>query len=243
MKIGRKYGLFANHGKFFNIFPPENDAAKDVYPMDTQYYNRNLLSPANNFTDNAHHLIVNCTGCCVLPQAFRTESPHGRNDYYLMYLYAGKLSLLSGTRENGEILTLGAGQLFVFPPHTAYHYENEGNEEIRYLYVHFTGYGAAGLLSDCAIPVGAVRRVGFLSDAEEKFRALFRTFLLRGPCFDTSAAARLMDICVMFGRALAAQPAETAEPLSEFGGSGTETPDAAPQGTDTRQGTQTARGM
>ncbi|MGM9625886.1 MAG: helix-turn-helix domain-containing protein [Eubacteriales bacterium] len=176
--------------------------------MDAQSYNRNPLSANNDFSDDSRHLVINCAGCCVLPQAFCTYSPHGRNDYYLMYLYAGQLALSSGARDNGGALTLNAGQLFVFPPHTAFRYENGGNGEIRYLYVHFTGYGAAGLLADCAIPVGAVCSVGFPSDAEEKYRALFRLFILRGPCFDTAAAARFMDICVMFGRALAKESAK-----------------------------------
>ena len=180
--------------------------------MDAQSYNRNPLSANNDFSDDSRHLVINCAGCCVLPQAFCTYSPHGRNDYYLMYLYAGQLALSSGARDNGGTLTLNAGQLFVFPPHTAFRYENGGNGEIRYLYVHFTGYGAAGLLADCAIPVGAVCSVGFPSDAEEKYRALFRLFILRGPCFDTAAAARFMDICVMFGRALAKESAKPSGP-------------------------------
>ncbi len=169
------------------------------------YHNPNGLPHpdiANNIEDNRSYLRVNCVGRCVIPGDFLRYQPHGREDYYLMYLYGGTLSVSIGDAPEDEHLLLTPGQLFIFPPHITFHYENGGNEPICYLWVHATGYGAAGLLADCALPVGTPLSVGLVSDAEEKFRALFKIFLLRDPCFDVSAAAHFMELCAMFGRAL-----------------------------------------
>jgi len=117
-----------------------------------------------------------------------------------MYLYSGTLSVTTG--ETAETITLFPGYLFVFPPHTYFQYCNMGNTPIQYLWVHFTGYGAAALLSDCSIPLLTPCNVGFPENTEEKFQALFRTFLIGEPIRDIAAASRLMDICVLFGQTI-----------------------------------------
>lgn len=162
---------------------------------------------ANDRENNLCYLRINCAGRCIIPGYFYRSQPGGRNDYYLMYLYGGTLSLTVGEAPHTEHQLLEPGHLFVFPPHISFIYSNAGDEPIRYLWAHATGYGVASLLSDCAIPVGAPRYVGFPSDAEEKFRALFKVFLQHDACFDVAAAARFMDICAMFGSTLNISPA------------------------------------
>ncbi len=171
--------------------------------MQAQAYYRLLNANDNDIADNAKHLVVNFAGLIVPPHPFRTWNPYGRKDYYLMYVIRGTLEIGSGTHEE-DTKYLHTGELFVFPPRTAYHYEPAGgsDEEIAYYCVHFTGYGAARLLSDCAIPIGAVRRVGQLRHAEDAYRELFHAFIVRTPCFEITAAAAFTQICAMFGDAL-----------------------------------------
>jgi len=172
------------------------------------YYRDPGVSPnpddGNNTEDNRVHLRINCAGRCVIPGDFYRYQPGGRNDYYLMYLYSGTLSMFIGEDRNAEYSLMEPGHLFIFPPHITFRYSNAGSDPICYLWAHATGYGVAGLLSDCAIPIGAQRYVGFPPEAEEKFAALFKTFLLRGPCMDVACAAHFMDICAMFGGVFAA---------------------------------------
>lgn len=173
--------------------------------MNAQEYFRDMhhmLDPnyLNNIEKNAAYLTVNCAGCTILPEPFHRVQPGGRNDYYLMYLFSGTLSVTAG--ETAKTITLLPGYLFVIPPHTYFQYYNAGSTPIQYLWIHFTGYGAATLLSDCSIPMLTPCNVGFPENTEEKFQALFRTFLMGEPILDIAATSRLMDICVLFGRAI-----------------------------------------
>jgi len=146
------------------------------------------------------YLCVNCAGFCDLPGSFQRVQPGGRNDYYMMYLTGGTLSVATG--DSGETVVLTPGHLFIIPPHTFFRYEPIGTDPIQYLWVHFTGYGAANLLTDCSLPLRMPCNIGFPYEAEEKFHALFKAFLCRDSCMDTATVSRLMDICVLFGRSL-----------------------------------------
>ena len=157
----------------------------------------------NNVEDNRCYLRVNCAGRCIIPGDFLRYQPHGREDYYLMYLYGGTLSVYIGDIPEDEHILLTPGQLFIFPPHITFRYENAGSVPISYLWVHATGYGTAGLLADCTLPVGTPLSVGLVSDAEDQFRGIFKTLLLQEPFFDITAASQFMELCTMFGRALA----------------------------------------
>lgn len=163
----------------------------------------------NNIEDNRCYLRVNCAGRCIIPCEFLRYQPHGREDYYLMYLYGGTLSVYIGDIPEDEHLLLTPGQLFIFPPHITFRYENAGTAPICYLWAHATGYGTAGLLADCALPIGTPLSVGHVSEAEEKFKGLFKTLLLHEPFFDITAASQFMELCAMFGRALARERENT----------------------------------
>ena len=156
----------------------------------------------NDVEDLSRYVSVNCAGRCTIPEPFIREQPGGRNDYYVMYLYAGRLSVTLENEEKKEPITLAPGQLLVFPPHKTFGYRNQTSETVRYLWFHITGYGAAGLLSDCLMPLGVPSAVGFPKEAEEKFGNLFRAFLIGDPCRDILTCSCVMDICAMFGRIL-----------------------------------------
>lgn len=157
----------------------------------------------NNIEDNRCYLRVNCAGRCIIPGDFLRYQPHGREDYYMMYLYSGTLSVYIGDMPEDEHILLTPGHLFIFPPHITFTYHNASDEPICYLWVHATGYGTAGLLADCALPIGTPLSVGHVSEAEEKFKGLFKTLLLHEPFFDITAASQFMELCAMFGRVLA----------------------------------------
>ncbi len=152
----------------------------------------------NDYEDHSAYLIVNCAGHSTLPEPFHRILPGGRNDYYLMYLTSGTLSITVGDKAEKVLLT--PGRLFVFPPHTYFQYYNATDDTIQYLWVHFTGQCAGSLLSACRIPLLSPCLVGFPDEAEEKFQALFKTFLVERAFLDVSAPARLMDLCVLFGQ-------------------------------------------
>lgn len=163
----------------------------------------------NNIEDMRCYLRVNCAGRCIIPGDFLRWQKGGREDFYMMYLYRGTLSLRVGDDQTAEQLLLTPGHLFIFPPHITFTYHNAGEEPICYLWAHATGYGTAGLLADCALPIGTPLSVGHVSEAEEKFKGLFKTLLLHEPFFDITAASQFMELCAMFGRALARERENT----------------------------------
>ena len=59
---------------------------------------------------------VNCVGEIYLSKGFRTYMPHGRNDYYLMYMTEGEM----GIELDGVQSVIRAGGVVCMRPHTAY---------------------------------------------------------------------------------------------------------------------------
>lgn len=80
-------------------------------------------------------IMINCAGFVNITVPFCTSSEHGREDFYLMYVSGGKLSV---TLPEGEVL-ICAGDYVIFPPRYKYRYRFDGDGEISYYFVHFTG--------------------------------------------------------------------------------------------------------
>ena len=65
-------------------------------------------------------LIVNTTGYCDVPYSFETYNPVGRDDYYLIYITEGELTL----DIDGRKCTVKRGSSIVFPPKYMYAVSN-----------------------------------------------------------------------------------------------------------------------
>ena len=87
-------------------------------------------------------LIVNCAGNISYEKPFVTDNPQGREDFYLMYIFKGQISVSLGDGEK----TVAAGDVLIFPPNFRYRYSYIGKEPLEYTFVHFTGSYAERLL-------------------------------------------------------------------------------------------------
>ena len=162
------------------------------------YYNGSDLLHENVAVAD-RYLVVNCAGCCVLPTPFRSRNDAGRLDFYLQYLSKGEMRV----RLDGCERRMRPGDLMLYYPGEPYEYYTlDGDGPIEYLWVHFTGMGAADLVRDCLLPSRQILRLGAQDRIEPAFRALFKEFLLRDPCFEPAAAGRLLALCVAASRAL-----------------------------------------
>lgn len=148
-------------------------------------------------TDQA--LVVNCTGACVIPEAFVTENKSGRHDIYIMYMYNGALSaVINGKEEN-----IVPGDIAVFPPNIPYRYEYDGNGDgIIYYWVHFTGSFAERLLELCLLKHYGIFNIGISENIVGIFKKMFGDFIRRDEVFELSAAARLQLLCTEIRRRL-----------------------------------------
>lgn len=164
--------------------------------MEAQAYYRSLDINDSNVKLDDRHLIINCSGCCVFCTPFATNNLTGRKDFYLQYLYKGEMDVwLDGTKK-----VMRPGQVIVYYPHTEYRYAMHGKDTLLYFWVHFTGYGAEELLADCGITNRKLFDVGLSEPIVLGFEGLFREFIVHDSCFDQSAAATLMQICVDISR-------------------------------------------
>jgi len=80
-------------------------------------------------------LVINCAGRFATDAYFNTHNTDGREDYYLLYVCEGNLSLFT----EDKWINLSNGSFVIFPPKTKYRYTHQSTEKISYLWVHFTG--------------------------------------------------------------------------------------------------------
>ena len=142
---------------------------------------------------------VNCVGEVVIGKQFRTVSPRGRNDYYLMYMQSGRLDAKVG----GRPLLLTPGVMICIPPHTPYQYHNaESTEKIRYYWIHFTGRDCGQILAACGLPVGQPIDIGLDYRIAHAMEELFSEFRSRRENFVFSAALRVQYILLQLAARL-----------------------------------------
>lgn len=169
-------------------------------PSEESYY-LSLEVEGNNVCRIDRDLVINCTGLCVLPRPFETQTLLGREDYYLQYLVKGSMRVWFGGREN----LMRPGQAVLYYPHTGYHYAMCGSEEVQYYWVHFTGKNADALIRGCRLPNSSLLDVGGSGAVISGFRGLFHDFIIRDHCFEFSASSKLLSVCVEISRCMESQ--------------------------------------
>ncbi len=162
-----------------------------------QSYYLSLEVEGNNVCRVDQNLVLNCAGACVLSKPFETHIQLGREDYYLQYLAQGKMRVWL---EEEQVML--PGQAVLYYPHTGYRYAMYGQEEVQYYWLHFTGNCAHQLVEECRLPNRTIFTIGNNALLVSQFEGLFHDFILRDRCFMSSAASRLLSICVEISRRL-----------------------------------------
>ena len=166
------------------------------------YYTEDLANSNRSVTDKP--LFVNCTGVCSFQMDFSGGHEKGREDYYLMYLCRGELIIsISGQR-----LTLTSGQFILFPPKTPCTYQNRPGTQVEYLWLHFTGFQAKMLVEKTHLPLCCPAEVSVDERIISAFQLLFDEYIDRDFLFHTAVVSKLVSICILFGRAVAALSAK-----------------------------------
>mgnify|MGYP000855191653 CR=1 FL=1 len=166
--------------------------------MENQSYYRIWENSGCNEEINDRYLVVNCTGCCVLPHRFTSHNISGRKDYYLLYMCKGMMSVLV----NGEMKDICAGQSIIFFPCCEYKYTSLGDKEVIYYWAHFTGYGARELLENCRLYGKNIFNTGFNEQVIREFNNMFTEFIRRDYCFEVAAASHLISACINLSRSM-----------------------------------------
>ena len=104
---------------FFTILQTEGKVMTSYYAL--------AGTPGINSCNRASDerpIIVNCAGIINTEFPFTTDNPKGRDDYYLLYMVKGKMSV----RLFDKDITAEPGAVFIFPPHYGYKYTYSGGE-------------------------------------------------------------------------------------------------------------------
>lgn len=166
--------------------------------MNSQSYYRYANTPDCNERVTNQYLLVNCTGLCVLPEPFTSHSRDGRNDYYFLYLWKGMLNILV----DGAMRPMLPGQVIVISPRQEYRYQMLGKEEVRYYWIHFTGFGAAATLEKCAIPCGKLLEIGNREEIAQEIQQMFTDFIHRETWYQVAAVSSLLKIFTIVSQGL-----------------------------------------
>ncbi len=111
------------------------------------YLNNNKLP----FKDKSKPLIVGSCGTYRLKtkKKLPTWTPHGRVDFQLLYIAAGKTHFYIG----GEDKIVTAGHMVLYQPKEEQHYEYFGEDKPEVYWVHFTGSDVRNILKHYDIPI------------------------------------------------------------------------------------------
>lgn len=161
--------------------------------MPESYY-RIPTDTDNNFKITDNYLTVNCTGFSSFTDEQSVCSV--RHDYYMIYMCSGRVSV-SQPNVSRELLP---GDMIIFSPETTFSYHNPPDSRMDYYWVHFSGFGANELLSQCRIKTNTILTPGTHKDIEDAFRLIFSAFLTRDLFFETEASSALTALAVKAGR-------------------------------------------
>ena len=145
-------------------------------------------------------LMINCTGCQYCRRIFDNNNLVGRKDYYLQYIIEGELTVCT----DNEILPFKAGDFIIWEAEKPFRYGNTNPNIQKYLWVHFTGFHAARLISELGLSMGKLYHT---SPSEKKkeyildlFRGMFDEFSNRRQGMEEACAGFLTNILVALVR-------------------------------------------
>lgn len=162
--------------------------------MNSQTYYRISYERDANICNYAERLQVNCIG--IVCENYGISNKSVRNDFYLMYIVQGKLSL----ELNGMQHHISEGCFIVISPGTVYRYFTNTGDTINYMWIHFTGYEAEKLLKDCGISTDTIISCGIKSTMLERWQRMFREFVINDNYFIIVTSSILTEILAEFAR-------------------------------------------
>ncbi len=140
---------------------------------------------------NDYPILINAAGHYNSTVPFDTYNSIGRDDYYLIYIIDGQLSIeIDG---NEQIAKKGAS--VIFPP--KYKYKYRGKPPAHYLYAHFTGSYADDFLKECGFDnLPCVIENDFNTELQNKFSLMINTYLHNEHLSIQKCACLLQEILI-----------------------------------------------
>lgn len=148
---------------------------------------------------DAYPLIVNCAGNMETTFPLSTDIVDGREDYYLLYLVEGEMTVQLPTEER----TVSEGTVLLFPPHYRYRYSYHSPKPLSYFWVHFTGSYAPRLLEECGLsPLPLCHCAVGDPRIPARFRSLFDRLVIPEPFLQKELACALEQLILTVAETL-----------------------------------------
>ncbi len=152
---------------------------------------------------DAYPLMVNCAGNMETTFPLSTDIADGREDYYLLYLVEGEMTVHLPEGER----TVTEGTFLLFPPHYRYRYSYHSPKPLSYFWVHFTGSYAARLLEECGLtPLPLCHCAVGDPRIPARFRSLFDRLVIPEPFLTKELSCALEQLLLTVGEVLHASP-------------------------------------
>ncbi len=142
-----------------------------------------------NVCDISQFLIINCIGWQNWMPNATAYSAAGRQDFYLLYIVRGEMTILSGEKPQH----FSKGQIICFYSQTPYEYRS-GKDGVFYYWLHFTGHSAKEILERCGIQNGKVYTVGENEEILKMWRDVFSEFSNQDSLFILRTGAKILNI-------------------------------------------------
>ena len=126
-----------------------------------------------NIASTEERLSVNCAGKTWAGVEHTHFNPKGRLDYYLIYIVSGRMRAYN----EGEWIELTEGDVIITPPKTPYKHHLFDDDDMHYLWVHFTGNGVESILNRYKLDLfPCVHKTSSRNNIGNRFQKLFEGF-------------------------------------------------------------------
>lgn len=143
-------------------------------------------------------ILVNCAGSINTPCPHICDAKSGRADYYMIYIAEGNLLFNSC----GKKVYLAPFDAIILPPNTPYLQELDKNENLNYLWVHFTGGEVENILCELGIKkFPHVNKVAQNNHLQTRFQRLFDCFIKKDEFMERDLRASLEKLLIELARA------------------------------------------
>lgn len=147
-------------------------------------------------------LIVNCFGRFYGNHKFNTNSM--REDFYLIILIEGSFDV----KLNGKNEAIFPGNAIIFPPDEYYIYSKSQEENVYYLWVHFTGSYAETLIKGLGLPMNTVIKNVDCARSVSAFENAFELTLKNGSFLDKELSVFINDLLIKIAKSLKRETSE-----------------------------------
>lgn len=141
-------------------------------------------------------LITSCGYQKFISRDYSISRPKGRLDYQIIYIVKGKGSYTL----DGKTTELSAGNIILYPPHTAQIYSYSSEDQTELYWIHLTGSSIGDYLHNLNLLDSPVHYVGIHNLFSELFEKIIYELQIKNLLFQYVVAGYFLELISNFAR-------------------------------------------